>query len=215
VSSLLGDIFICLLIAGFVGLVIGWFIGQLSYKEKLNSLKNEFKLKLNKNNDTWEAKIEKITAEYTIKLNEEKNSIELEKEKFNKRIKELIEKNKNKDAEIESIKNRLLIAKDETKKVEKRLKDEYQEEIKKHKSRVSTLLNRVDIRYNKDLNDLIESLVTLEGNAIKEEAELRYKFKDTQQRLENKITNLNKEIAELKNRVHNLINAKKININIG
>ncbi len=214
-SSLLGDIFICLLIAGFVGLVIGWFIGQLSYKEKLNSLKNEFKLKLNKNNDTWEAKIEKITAEYTIKLNEEKNSIELEKEKFNKRIKELIEKNKNKDAEIESIKNRLLIAKDETKKVEKRLKDEYQEEIKKHKSRVSTLLNRVDIRYNKDLNDLIESLVTLEGNAIKEEAELRYKFKDTQQRLENKITNLNKEIAELKNRVHNLINAKKININIG
>ena len=214
-SSLLGDIFICLLIAGFVGLVIGWFIGQLSYKEKLNSLKNEFKLKLNKNNDTWEAKIEKITAEYTIKLNEEKNSIELEKEKFNKRIKELIEKNKNKDAEIESIKNRLLIAKDETKKVEKRLKDEYQEEIKKHKSRVSTLLNRVDIRYNKDLNDLIESIVTLEGNAIKEEAELRYKFKDTQQRLENKITNLNKEIAELKNRVHNLINAKKININIG
>jgi regulator of replication initiation timing len=215
VSSLLQEIFVCLFVAGLVGLVIGYFIGQLKYKEKLNSLKNEFKLKINKNNDTWETKIEKLSLEHRVKLNEEKNNMEIEKKKIKDRIKKLLEENQRKNIEIENIKNRLLIAKDETKKVEKKLKDEYQEEMKKHKSRVSNLLNRVDIRYNKGLNDLIESLVTLEGNAIKEEAELRYRLKDTKQRLENKISNLQKEVEDLKKRVHNLINAKKININIG
>jgi len=215
VSNVLEEIFIYLFIAGLIGLVIGWFIGKLTYKEKLHSLKNELKLKINKNNDTWESKIEKLSEEHTIKLNEEKNSMEMEMKKLEDKIKELVNDITLKNMEIDNIKKRLLVAKDETKRVEKRLKDEYQEEIKKHKSRVSSLLNRIDLRYNKDVNDLIESLVTLEGNAIKEEAELRYKLKDTQQRLENKIKNLNKEIEELKSRVFNLINAKKININIG
>ncbi len=214
-SNVLEEIFIYLFIAGLIGLVIGWFIGKLTYKEKLHSLKNELKLKINKNNDTWESKIEKLSEEHTIKLNEEKNSMEMEMKKLEDKIKELVNNITLKNMEIDNIKKRLLVAKDETKRVEKRLKDEYQEEIKKHKSRVSSLLNRIDLRYNKDVNDLIESLVTLEGNAIKEEAELRYKLKDTQQRLENKIKNLNKEIEELKSRVFNLINAKKININIG
>ncbi len=214
-SNVLEEIFIYLFIAGLIGLVIGWFIGKLTYKEKLHSLKNELKLKINKNNDTWESKIEKLSEEHTIKLNEEKNSMEMEMKKLEDKIKELVNDITLKNMEIDNIKKRLLVAKDETKRVEKRLKDEYQEEIKKHKSRVSSLLNRIDLRYNKDVNDLIESLVTLEGNAIKEEAELRYKLKDTQQRLENKIKNLNKEIEELKSRVFNLINAKKININIG
>jgi uncharacterized membrane-anchored protein YhcB (DUF1043 family) len=197
-----------ILIAGLLGLIIGWFFGQLRYKKKLNSLKNECKLKLNKNNDSWETKVDKILTEYTIKTDKEKSSID-------RKIKELISKNQDKDIEIENITNRLLIAKGETEKVEKRLKDEYQEEVKKHKSRVSTLLNRVNIRYNKDLNNLIESLVTLEGDAVKEEAELRYKLKDTQQRLENKISNLNKEIVVLKTKIDNLINSKKIKIDIG
>lgn len=214
-SSLLEEIFVCLLIAGLVGLIIGWFIGQLRYKEKLNSFKNESKLKLNKNNDTWEAKLEKITLEYDNKLSDNKNIMEIEKQELQNKIKELINKNSIKDKEIDSVKKRLLVSKDETKRVERRLKDEFQENIKKHKSRVSSLLNRVDLRYNKELNSLVESLVTLEGNAIKEEAELRYKLKDTKQRLENKVSNLQKEVRELKSRVYNLINAKKININIG
>ncbi len=214
-NNLLEEIFIYLLIAGLIGLIIGWFIGKLTYKDKLHSLKNELKLKLNKNNDTWESKVEKIGEEYTIKLNNEKNSMEIERNKLKDKTKELLNKINTKDIEIDNIKKRLLVAKDEAKRVEKKLKDEYQEEIKKHKSRVSSLLNRVDLRYNKELNDLIESLVTLEGNAIKEEAELRYKLKDTEQRLGNKVSNLKKEIKELKSRVQNLINAKKININIG
>jgi len=214
-SSLLEEIFVCLLIAGLVGLIIGWFIGQLRYKEKLNSFKNESKLKLNKNNDTWEAKLEKITLEYDNKLSDNKNIMEIEKQELQNKIKELINKNSIKDKEIDGVKKRLLVSKDETKRVERRLKDEFQENIKKHKSRVSSLLNRVDLRYNKELNSLVESLVTLEGNAIKEEAELRYKLKDTKQRLENKVSNLQKEVRELKSRVYNLINAKKININIG
>jgi len=214
-SSLLEEIFVCLLIAGLVGLIVGWFIGQLRYKEKLSSLKNEFKLKLNKNNDNCEAKVEKITLEYDNKLSDKINIMEIEKEELKDKIKELINKNSIKDKEIDSVKKRLLVSKDETKRVEERLKDEFQEDIKKHKSRVSSLLNRVDLRYNKELNSLVESLVTLEGNAIKEEAELRYKLKDTKQRLENKVSNLQKEVRDLKSRVDNLINAKKININIG
>jgi uncharacterized membrane-anchored protein YhcB (DUF1043 family) len=197
-----------LLIAGALGLVIGWFLGQLRYKRKLNSLKNESKLKLNKNNDRWETKVEKIVSEYSTKIDKEKSSTE-------RRIKELTDKNESQKKDMDSIKTKLLITKEEKKNVEKRLKDEYQEEIKKHKNRASTLLNEIDIDNNKDLDNLIESLVTLEGNAIKEEAELRYKLKDTQYRLENKISNLNREIMELKSEIENLKEEKKIGIDIG
>jgi uncharacterized membrane-anchored protein YhcB (DUF1043 family) len=197
-----------LLIAGALGLVIGWFLGQLRYKRKLNSLKNESKLKLNKNNDRWETKVEKIVSEYSTKIDKEKSSTE-------RRIKELTDKNESQKKDMDSIKTKLLITKEEKKNVEKRLKDEYQEEIKKHKNRASTLLNEIDIDNNKDLDNLIESLVTLEGNAIKEEAELRYKLKDTQYRLENKISNLNREIMELKSEIENLLEDKKIGIDIG
>jgi uncharacterized protein YukE len=214
-SNLLEDISMCLFIAGLVGLVAGWFLGKFKYRDKLQSLQNELKLKLNKNNDTWERKLDKLSEEYTIKLNEEKNNMELKKKQLEDKIKELNSKLSIKDMEIDGVRKRLLVAKDETKRIERKLKEEYQEEIKSHKARVSNLLNRIDLRYNKDINDLIESLVTLEGNAIKNEAEIKYKLKDTKQRLENRIANLQKEIKKLKSRIHNLINAKKININIG
>jgi len=197
-----------LLIIGLLGLIVGWFFGRLGYKRKLNILKNEFKLELNKINDGWETKIEKINTEHTTKTENEKSSMDI-------KIKELIGKNRSRDREIESIKKSLLIANKETQSVEKRLKYEYRKEIKKHKNRVSTLLNKVNIGQNKDLNDLVMSLITLEGNAIKEEAELRYKLKDTQERLENKISNLKREVVELKSEINNLLEEKKIGITIG
>jgi len=138
-----------------------------------------------------------------------------EKEELNSKIQELINQQTNKNIELDKLKKRLLIAKDEAKKIEQKFKEEFLEDTKKHKNRVSMLLNKVDVRHNKELSDLIESLVTVEGRAIKEEAELRYKLKDTEQRLQNKVASLNREIENLKKRVHNLINAKKININIG
>jgi hypothetical protein len=197
-----------LLIIGLLGLIVGWFFGRLGYKRKLNILKNEFKLELNKINDGWETKVEKINTKHTTKIEKEKSSMDI-------KIKELIGKNKSRDIEIESIKKSLLIANKETQNVEKRLKYEYRKEIKKHKNRVSTLLNRVNVGQNKDLNDLVMSLITLEGNAIKEEAELRYKLKDTQERLENKISNLKREVLELKSEIDNLLEEKKIGITIG
>jgi len=215
VNSLLADIFWCLLIAGLIGLVIGWFIGKVKYKNEVNSVKNELKLKLNKHSDRWEAKLERVLAEEREKLRKERESFNSEKEELNSRIQELINQQSSKNIELDKLKKRLLIAKDETKKVEQKFKDEFLEDTKKHKNRVSMLLNKVDVRHNKELSDLIESLVTVEGRAIKEEAELKYKLKDTEQRFANKVANLNREIENLKKRVHNLINAKKININIG
>ena len=214
-NSLLADIFWCLLIAGLIGLVIGWFIGKVKYKNEVNSVKNELKLKLNKHSDRWEAKLERVLAEEREKLRKERESFNSEKEELNSRIQELINQQSSKNIELDKLKKRLLIAKDETKKVEQKFKDEFLEDTKKHKNRVSMLLNKVDVRHNKELSDLIESLVTVEGRAIKEEAELKYKLKDTEQRFANKVANLNREIENLKKRVHNLINAKKININIG
>ena len=214
-NSLLADIFWCLLIAGLIGLVIGWFIGKVKYKNEVNSVKNELKLKLNKHSDRWEAKLERVLAEEREKLRKERESFNSEKEELNSKIQELINQQSSKNIELDKLKKRLLIAKDETKKVEQKFKDEFLEDTKKHKNRVSMLLNKVDVRHNKELSDLIESLVTVEGRAIKEEAELKYKLKDTEQRFANKVANLNREIENLKKRVHNLINAKKININIG
>ncbi len=214
-NSLLADIFWCLLIAGLIGLVIGWFIGKVKYKNEVNSVKNELKLKLNKHSDRWEAKLERVLAEEREKLKKERESFNSEKEELNSKIQELINQQSSKNIELDKLKKRLLIAKDETKKVEQKFKDEFLEDTKKHKNRVSMLLNKVDVRHNKELSDLIESLVTVEGRAIKEEAELKYKLKDTEQRFANKVANLNREIENLKKRVHNLINAKKININIG
>ncbi len=214
-NSLLADIFWCLLIAGLIGLVIGWFIGKVKYKNEVNSVKNELKLKLNKHSDRWEAKLERVLAEEREKLRKERENFNNEKEELNNKIQELINQQSSKNIELDKLKKRLLIAKDETKKVEQKFKDEFLEDTKKHKNRVSMLLNKVDVRHNKELSDLIESLVTVEGRAIKEEAELKYKLKDTEQRFANKVANLNREIENLKKRVHNLINAKKININIG
>ncbi len=214
-NSLLADIFWCLLIAGLIGLVIGWFIGKIKYKHEVNSVKNELKLKLNKHSDRWEAKLERILTEEREKLRKERERFNSEKEELNSKIQELINQQTNKNIELDKLKKRLLIAKDEAKKIEQKFKEEFLEDTKKHKNRVSMLLNKVDVRHNKELSDLIESLVTVEGRAIKEEAELRYKLKDTEQRLQNKVASLNREIENLKKRVHNLINAKKININIG
>ena len=214
-SGLLMDIFWCLLVAGFIGLVIGWFIGKVKYKNEINSLNNELKLKLNKHSDRWEAKLERVVAEEREKLRRERENFNREKEELNNKIQELINQQSSKNIELDKLKKKLLIAKSEVKKVEQKFKDEFLEDTKKHKNRVSMLLNKVDVRHNKELSDLIESLVTVEGRAIKEEAELRYKLKDTEERYKNKIESLNREIEDLKKRVQNLINAKKIYINIG
>ncbi len=214
-DSLLTDIFWCLLIAGLIGLVIGWFIGKVKYKNEVNSVKNELKLKLNKHSDRWEAKLERVLSEEREKLRKERDIFNSEKEELNSKIQELINQQSSKSIEIDKLKKRLLVAKDEAKKIEQKFKDEFLEDTKKHKNRVSMLLNKVDVRHNKELSDLIESLVTVEGRAIKEEAELRYRLKDTEQRFTNKVASLNREIENLKKRVHNLIDAKKININIG
>ena len=214
-SGLLMDIFWCLLVAGFIGLIIGWFIGKVKYKNEINSLNNELKLKLNKHSDRWEAKLERVVAEEREKLRRERENFNREKEELNNKIQELINQQSSKNIELDKLKKKLLIAKSEVKKVEQKFKDEFLEDTKKHKNRVSMLLNKVDVRHNKELSDLIESLVTVEGRAIKEEAELRYKLKDTEERYKNKIESLNREIEDLKKRVQNLINAKKIYINIG
>ena len=193
-NSLLADIFWCLLIAGLIGLVIGWFIGKVKYKNEVNSVKNELKLKLNKHSDRWEAKLERVLAEEREKLRKEREHFNNEKEELNNKIQELINQQSSKNIELDKLKKRLLIAKDETKKIEQKFKDEFLEDTKKHKNRVSMLLNKVDVRHNKELSDLIESLVTVEGRAIKEEAELKYKLKDTEQRFANKVASLNREI---------------------
>ena len=214
-NSLLADIFWCLFIAGLIGLVIGWFIGKIKYQNEVNSVKNELKLKINKHSDRWEAKLERVLAEERDRLRKEKIKFNSEKEELNSKIQELMNQQANKNIEIDKLKKKLLIAKDEAKKIEQKFKEEFLEDTRKHKNRVSTLLNKVDVRHNKELSDLIESLVTVEGRAIKEEAELRYKLKDTEQRFQNKVASLNREIESLKKRVHNLINSKKINISIG
>lgn len=214
-SNLLEQIFTCLLIAGLIGLIIGWFIGKIKHKNELHKAQNELKLKLNKNNDIWDRKVSNIKAEYHRKLDSEKSKIELEKENLEERIKTLVNEQNKKNIQINHLKEKIILAKAETKRVEKKLKDEFQETMKENKSRVSTLLSKIDVRNNKELDDLIQSLVALEGNAIKEEAELRYKLNDTTKSFENKIANLKREVEELRSRIYKLINAKKINISIG
>ena len=56
-SYLLMQIFLCLLIAGFIGLTIGWFL-RGGCKNKLLDKNKKSSLKLNENNDRWSKRIE-------------------------------------------------------------------------------------------------------------------------------------------------------------
>ncbi len=210
-DNLLEEIVIFLSITGLIGLTTGWFIGEMRCKRKLNILKNELKLKLNKNSDTWDKKISTLESKYNKKLENEKNSIKSQKEELQSKIRTLIEEQEVKEKSITKLKEEIT----KVKEAKEKLKNEFKNNMKKNKSRASSLMRKISVKNNKELDELILSLVALEGNAIKEKAELKYELNDSTTSFKNKISNLKIEIKNLENKIEGLIRAKKIDISIG
>ena len=210
-SNLLEEMVIFLLISGLIGLIIGWFIGNIKHKRKLNSAKNELKLKLNKNNDIWSEKVSILESKYNNKLENEKKSMKKQKEELENKIKTLIDEHEVKNRNISEFKDKLIKAKE----AEQELKNKFKKRIKYNKSKASSLLRKIDVKSNKELDKLVSTLVELEGDAIKEKAELRYELNDSTTSFKNKISNLKIEIKNLENKIESLIEINKMHISIG
>ena len=74
-NYLIIQILLCLLVAGLIGLIIGWLISKISYKKMLLNNDDIWYQKLTKDKSEWEKKVQGVIGEHETQINNEKQKL--------------------------------------------------------------------------------------------------------------------------------------------
>ncbi len=169
-SYLIVQILLCLLVAGLIGLVIGWLISKIGYKKMLLKNDDVWYKKLTDDKNEFEKKFQVVTREHETQINNEKQKL------FH--LKEQLQHTENQRDEFETLyqqqedvfNNRL-----------KKLHSDWEDEVEQLRGK----LNKSEL----ELEEKKKRFVTLQSKSINS---------TENENLQNEVAKLQKELSNLK-----------------
>jgi len=212
-SYLIVQILLCLLVAGLIGLIIGWLISKISYKKMLLKNDDVWYKKLTDDKNECEKKFQVVTREHEAQINNEKQKLFHLKEQLQHTEKQRDEFERLYQQQEDVFNNRLKKLHTDWEEEVEQLREKLNESelaLEEKKKRVVTLQSKsINSTENENLQNevakLQKELSTLKHTATEQEFQLNVeltKIREINHEYEKKLEKSTKEIQLLKQELH-------------